>query len=162
MSIRKANEKDYKSIKALINQGQDLHIKSRPDIYKKGNVLSKEYFEQILNQESTLTIVYEENGKIYGYLFANVLTNANLPIMRKRKILYIDTLVVDENARRKGIGNCLMHYAEQFAKDNKINSIELNVLNFNKNAIKFYENFGMTCKSIRMEKILNNKKKESC
>ena len=58
---------------------------------------------------------------------------------------------MDKNHRRKGIAKKLFSYLTLKAKENNIDSIELNVWSFNTEAIKFYESMGMNIKNIRME-----------
>ena len=82
----------------------------------------------------------------------------DIPIANKRTIYYINDIVVDKNFRRKSIARKLYDYLLEKAIKEKVDAVELNVLSFNDSAIKFYESLGMTIKSIKYEKVLNNYK----
>ena len=154
--IRKVEDKDYEDLVKLVYQGHELHYEHRPDIYVDGNPLPKEYFDNMLNDENALNIVFEENGKIMGLLMAEKKHNNAIPIAKERITYFIDDIVVDSNYRRKGIGKALYEYLLNIAKSDKIDSIELNVWAFNKSALKFYESLGMTVKNMKLEKILTD------
>lgn len=154
--IRKVEDKDYEDLVKLVYQVHELHYEHRPDIYVDGNPLPKEYFDNMLNDENALNIVFEENGKIMGLLMAEKKHNNAIPIAKERITYFIDDIVVDNNFRRKGIGKALYEYLFDIAKSDNVDSIELNVWAFNKSALKFYESLGMTVKNMKLEKILTD------
>lgn len=154
--IRKVEDKDYEDLVKLVYQVHELHYEHRPDIYVDGNPLPKEYFDNMLNDENALNIVFEENGKIMGLLMAEKKHNNAIPIAKERITYFIDDIVVDNNFRRKGIGKALYEYLLDIAKSDNVDSIELNVWAFNKSALKFYESLGMTVKNMKLEKILTD------
>ncbi len=149
--IRKMNLNDYEDVRILVKQIHELHLSNRPDIYNDGESFPKEYFEKVLSDANNLNYVYVENKKIVGVLNATLQHTNPLPIIKPRTYYFIENLVVDKNHRRKGIAKKLFHYLTLKAKENNIDSIELNVWAFNKDAIKFYEYMGMNIKNIRME-----------
>ena len=149
--IRKMNLNDYEDVRTLVKQIHELHLSNRPDIYNDGESFPKEYFEKVLSDANNLNYVYVENKKIVGALNASLQHTNPLPIIKPRTYYFIENLVVDKNHRRKGIAKKLFHYLTLKAKENNIDSIELNVWAFNKDAIKFYESMGMNIKNIRME-----------
>lgn len=149
--IREMNLNDYEDVKILVRQIHELHLSNRSDIYNDGEAFPKEYFEKVLNDANNLNYVYIENKKIVGVLNASLQYTNSLPIIKPRTYYFIENIVVDKNHRRKGIAKKLFHYLTLKAKENNIDSIELNVWAFNKDAIKFYESMGMNIKNIRME-----------
>lgn len=62
---------------------------------------------------------------------------------KERKFLWICEICVDKQARRKKVATQLFEYIKQIAQEQKIESIELNVWDFNEPAIKFYEKMGL-------------------
>ena len=50
----------------------------------------------------------------------------------------------------------LYEYLLNIARNDNVDSIELNVWAFNKSALKFYESLGMTVKNMKLENILSN------
>ena len=149
--IREMNLNDYEDVRILVKQIHELHLSNRPDIYNDGESFPKEYFEKVLSDANNLNYVYVENKKIVGVLNATLQHTNPLPIIKPRTYYFIENIVVDKNHRRKGIAKKLFHYLTLKAKENNIDSIELNVWSFNTEAIKFYESMGMNIKNIRME-----------
>ena len=149
--IREMNLNDYEDVRILVKQIHELHLSNRPDIYNDGESFPKEYFEKVLSDANNLNYVYVENKKIVGVLNATLQHTNPLPIIKARTYYFIENLVVDKNHRRKGIAKKLFNYLTLKAKENNIDSIELNVWSFNTEAIKFYESMGMNIKNIRME-----------
>ena len=153
--IRVLELKDYESVKKLVYQVHQLHLKNRPDIYIDGNPLPIEYFEKIINDKNSLNYVYEDNGEIVGILTSSKQTSRPLQILNSRIVYFIDDIVVDSNHRKKGIGKKLFNHLLDQAKQDNVDAIELNVWSFNESAIKFYESLGMTVKNMKMEYIFN-------
>lgn len=60
----------------------------------------------------------------------------------------IDTLCIDENFRRQGIGTKMLEFAKRLGKEKNCTDMHLTVNPNNKNAIKVYENFGMKVNNI--------------
>lgn len=149
--IREMNLNDYEDVRILVKQIHELHLSNRPDIYNDGESFPKECFEKVLSDVNNLNYVYVENKKIVGVLNATLQHTNPLPIIKPRTYYFIENLVVDKNHRRKGIAKKLFNYLTLKAKENNIDSIELNVWSFNTEAIKFYESMGMNIKNIRME-----------
>ena len=149
--IREMNLNDYEDVRILVKQIHELHLSNRPDIYNDGESFPKEYFEKVLSDANNLNYVYVENKKIVGVLNASLQYTNSLPIIKPRTYYFIENIVVDKNHRRKGIAKKLFSYLTLKAKENNIDSIELNVWSFNTEAIKFYESMGMNIKNIGME-----------
>lgn len=149
--IREMNLNDYEDVRILVKQIHELHLSNRPDIYNDGESFPKEYFEKVLSDANNLNYVYVKSKKIVGVLNATLQHTNPLPIIKPRTYYFIENIVVDKNHRRKGIAKKLFNYLTLKAKENNIDSIELNVWSFNTEAIKFYESMGMNIKNIRME-----------
>lgn len=58
--------------------------------------------------------------------------------------IHLEDLIVKEKHRKKGIGKALFERLILHAKDQKINRLEWVVLDWNTNAIDFYESYGAT------------------
>jgi len=69
---------------------------------------------------------------------------------RPRVFAYIEEVVVSADHRRLGVGKALMHRVEEWARDRKVDQIELIVWEFNEEARKFYESLGYTTSYRRM------------
>jgi ribosomal protein S18 acetylase RimI-like enzyme len=66
----------------------------------------------------------------------------------------VDTLVVKEGFRQQGIGQKLMDKVHQWAISRGANEVELNVYEFNQEAMAFYRQLGYETISQKMSKPL--------
>lgn len=149
--IRTLCEQDYVEAKRLMMQVHELHVQHRPDIYVNENPLPKEYFDQLCHDQDSLSYVYEEGGKLCGLLLAVKRTNRPIPITRQRTIYVIDTIVVDDQCKRKGIGKKLYAHMLALAHKERMDGIELTVWSFNEAALAFYQSLGLSMKTINLE-----------
>ena len=151
MNIRLAKIGDYDSIVALMNQMQELHAKLRPDIYKKSEDLyTKINFSKKVNDKSCF--IAEDNGTIIGAMEIRIRSIYSLK-QKSRKVIYIETLVVDQNYRRQGIGHKLIQKVFELKDINQLDSIELHVNALNTKAYDFCAEEGFIPKSINLEYI---------
>lgn len=148
-SIRPAARKDYEAVTQIMGQVQALHADWRPDIYRPvEKIFSKEEYEQLLEKDTVW--VAEAASRVCAVL---ILTErvAAAPTQVPRRILFVDSLAVDEPMRGQGIGARLMRQAVQTAREQGYDGIELQVNARNTHAKAFYEGLGFTDKSIHME-----------
>ena len=144
ITIRKAVMEDYNRINELYWQSDKFHYENEPYIYEKTNdgCRSREYIESVIYGETNFFIIIENDIEIIGFLYAYEELRGKLPFHRKRKILIVDNIVVDERHQNKGYGKKLLDYTIKHSKDNGYNDILLNVYCFNEKAIKLYEEKG--------------------
>ena len=154
--IRKANKNDIPGVISLLFQVNAVHHEIRPDLFKGNTVKYKEKeLAELLNDESKPIFVYvDEDGNILGHAFCQIIDIKNNQLLQDIRTLYIDDICVDENHRRKGVGEALYKHVVEYAKENSFYNITLNVWSCNPGAIKFYESLGFEAQKIGMEKIL--------
>ncbi len=102
MNIRKAVIDDYNDIISLYMQSDFYHYINEPYIYLQveTNFRSKEYIQQIIDNNDSLFLVAELEDKIIGFIYAYRETKGSLPIHVRRTYLYIDNIVVKNNEQR--------------------------------------------------------------
>jgi len=149
--IREACASDFNAIFDLENQVFQMHLNARPDLIKPKLPFNQCYFEECLNDEDKKIFVYEEDGNILGYCITQKLEYHGHHIYYDMKVLEINDMCVDENARGKNIGRQLVNRAKEHAREIGAVRLELTVWGFNRNARQFYEHIGMTERTIRME-----------
>ena len=152
--MRDCCEKDYNALLSIFDEVQLFHYENRPDLYKPTSTFSKEFFNEILNDKNKILCVFEEDV-VKGFVFAYIKETKNIPSKKDRRILFIDGIGVKKEYQKCGIGSILMNNMLEYATKNKVDAIELNVYNFNQNAIDFYKSFGFNVKSLSLEKSLN-------
>ena len=71
--------------------------------------------------------------------------------MVDRKVMFIDSMAVDEKYRGKGIGRELFAFVRNICDEQNYDGLELQVNAKNTAAKRMYEKYGFTEKSINME-----------
>lgn len=151
--IREANSNDYMEVCKLTVEVYKLHFKNRPDVYLDiENPLEKDYFYDLLNSSDTKLFVVEnkDTKELVAYSIIQIMSTKN-PIYIQKKFAYIDDFCVASNFMRNGIGRLLFDYILDYVKSENATSLQLNVWEFNKEAIGFYEAMGMSTRNRRME-----------
>lgn len=149
IKIREAEKNDYEQIEKIMQQVQNLHVQWRPDIYKSvETVLAKERFLEHLENGEALAA--ESEGKVVGILIYKTRLVSGGPVA-ERKVMYIDSMGVEEQSRGKGVGKKLFEYVKGIYERDGFNGMELSVNAKNTGAKRFYEKCGFTEKKIIME-----------
>ena len=149
ITIRPAHGADHEKAASLMQQVQELHIAWRPDIYKPcDEVLPRDEF--LCTAANGKIIIAEADGEVAGLLLYT-LRHIESEKQVTRDVLFIDTMVVDEKHRGKGIGHQLFDHIRDIAKELRCDGIELQVNARNAAAFEMYKKYGFTEKSINME-----------
>lgn len=154
MKLRIISENDFNGIHDLVYQVHELHVNNRSDVYNAVDPFDKEYFQFLLKDEDTIALVSEIEQQIVGFCVVTLKQPSKNPIMKTRQVAFMECLCVDKQHRKCGIGRALFNKATTLSKQKGADVMELMVWSFNNTAIKFYENMGMSPRSIIMEKTL--------
>lgn len=133
MQVRQGTKADMKAVLSLI---QELAIfEKEPDavVITEADLIRDGFGENPLFH----TFVAEENGKIIGMALYYYRYST-----WKGKTIHLEDLVVRENKRGTGAGFALYSAIIKQGKKDNVRRIEWNVLDWNTNAIKFYEKSG--------------------
>lgn len=117
----------------------------RPDIFVECDIIMEFKYKNML-EDCNIRIVIAENEyyDILGYTITKIVeTDKNNKILKQRKVIYIDEICISESARNQGIGKKLTENVIEYGRSINAESMELGVLDFNYNAIEFYESIGM-------------------
>jgi GNAT superfamily N-acetyltransferase len=153
MNIRIARLVDIERIIFLEKQIFKLHAESRSDWIDKSKIgLNTEYYENIIEKpDKGIVFVAEENNKIIGHCTIVICNIKNHIFMKDMKNIIIEDFCIDKEHQKKGIGKKLFDEAVNYGRKIEANILELDVWEFNKNAVEFYEHLGMKTKLRRME-----------
>ncbi|MBA2176303.1 GNAT family N-acetyltransferase [Halobacillus locisalis] len=155
VSIRKAEQVDYKSLLPLFRQVHELHVSVRPDLYKENATpVVQGLFESQLSDDHQHIFVATLGDEVVGVIVTKEEEISENSFVKARKVFVINNLCVAEKHRKKGIAKRLPQYTFDFGKGLGVDSIELGVSEKNTSAIEFYESIGMTTKSRKMEFIV--------
>lgn len=97
-----------------------------------------------------IKLVFVENKEVKGFVFAEVVTKGGLQT-KKRKILAVHELGVENDSRHLGIGTKLMNEIKRIGEIKGCQEISLSVWSFNEKAFKFYIKNGFEIQTFRME-----------
>ena len=147
--IREAAEADFPAIHELMHEVHQLHLESRPDIYRDVDPLTEEYYLTMLSDSTVLLAL--DGEKAAGFCVFQIRPSYSNPLLIPRKMAFMDDLCVHSDYRRQGIGKQLFEEACRMAKEDGAETLELMVWSFNENAVRFYEELGMTAKNLTME-----------
>lgn len=107
----------------------DLTNEQVDEIDERLSAFDEEFIEY--KAEGSISIGVEENGKLIAGLDA---------VITAFRILYVSTVFVDEEYRRKGVGTLLIREMERRAADMGVNTIRLDT--FSWQGKEFYEAMG--------------------
>lgn len=142
MEIRKTKLEDLDSVFELLNELYENKIE-----YSK---FTQKYKES-LEDSSFYGIVAIEDNKVVGVLISRVINR----LAKKKNILFIDDLIVNEKCRNIGIGKLLIQTATAYAISKDCGALELTSMIQNINAHRFYENNGFEKRQYKFKKTLN-------
>lgn len=152
--MRNAKFSDFNDVNNLMLELHNLHVKNRNDVFKAtDSPMKEEYFKDLLNNQDVKLFVIEnlENSEILGYSNLKLMNTPNIDIVVKSKYIYIDDFCIKQAYKRKGIGKKLFNFILEYAKQQGVESVQLNVWSFNEDAIEFYNFMGMKERNVRME-----------
>jgi GNAT superfamily N-acetyltransferase len=134
INIRKIRKKDSSQLIGLIKELAKFEKLKPPS-----KLAQKRLLEAVFSKKSRIKVLVAENDKeIAGYAFYFFTFSTFLA----KPTLYLEDIYISEKYRRTGIGKKMFKELIKIAKENKCGRLELMVLDWNVNALKFYENFG--------------------
>lgn len=143
MVIRFAKEDELERINVLRKQVNDLHVEGKPDVFKPGfNEELQNYVYYIFKDPEQKIVIADKDGEICGFAILHHIYKPENPFMKVRDFLDIDEFCVDEKHRREGIATALVEFIKNFAKEQGYHRLELNMWEFNQDALAFYEAAG--------------------
>lgn len=154
MKVREAVASDYSEISDLVSEVHKLHVQNRQDVYVDVDTpIQREDFDDLLCADDAKLFVVEDpvNEGVVAYSIVKVIAPRSIQIFVPSKSIYIDDFCVKSSYRKKGVGRFLFQHIVDYAKSQSASSIQLVVWEFNKDAIRFYEELGMATRNRRME-----------
>ena len=141
--VRFAREEDLEAVNKLRKVVNDLHVKGKPDVFKPGFCDElRDYLFTIWKDPDQEIVVAEAEGKVCGFAILHHINRPENPFMFERDFLDIDEFCVDENFRRQGVASAMIRFILDFIKEKGFKRLELNMWEFNRGALAFYEAAG--------------------
>jgi len=160
ISVRKATADDYNSLCKLFDEIDALHRDHLPHLFQKpgGAAREQDYYLGLIADENVALLVAEADEKLVGFGHTIVRDTPVFPVFVPRRYAIVDGIVVKSGFQNHGIGRILMDKMQEWATAKGAASIELNVYEFNKTAISFYERLGYQTLSRKMSKEITKDK----
>ena len=134
IKIRKADKSDSEEIIRLI-----LELAKFEKLTPPNEAGQKRLLDDAFSDSPPFKILLaEQDNRLLGYAFY-LFTYSSF---EAKRTLYIEDIFISENYRNKGIGKLFLYEIIKIAKANDCRRMEWAVLDWNVNAIKFYENLG--------------------
>lgn len=149
VTIRLSAEQDYDAVERIMKQVQGLHVAWRPDIYIDIDPVLP-YDRYLAHLAERQVIVAEVAGEVVGLVIYLTRHISGGP-RKERKVLFVDSMAVEERYRGQGIGHQLFDYVLQLCQKQQCDGLELQVNARNTAARAMYEKYGFKEKSINME-----------
>ncbi len=145
MEIRFAREEDLDGVNELRRQVNDLHVAGKPEVFKPGfSDELRDYVRVIFADPAQKIAVAADHGAILGFAVLHHIVRPENPFMYVRDFLDIDEFCVDAGHRRQGIASALIAFIRAWARKEGYKRLELNMWEFNREALAFYEAAGFT------------------
>lgn len=143
MIVRFAKENELGRVNELRKQVNDIHVEGKPDVFKPGfGDELRDFVKVIWNDPEQEIVVAEDDGVICGFAVLHHINKPENPFMKERDFIDIDEFCVDKDHRRKGAASEMVSFIKEFAREKGFKRIELNMWEFNQNALAFYEAAG--------------------
>ena len=140
VTVRFAREDELDRVNELRRQVNDLHVAGKPEVFKPGFCDElRDYIHVIRADPNKAIVVAEANGGVCGFAILNHIVRPENPFMFERNFLDIDEFGVDENFRRQGVASEMIRFIRDYAKEKGYRRLELNMWEFNRDALAFYE-----------------------
>ncbi|HEY3340708.1 MAG TPA: GNAT family N-acetyltransferase, partial [Anaerolineae bacterium] len=152
-SIRRASADDIDDLCLLFHTLDRLHHEALPDVVNLAPLeepIQRDYLLSTFDTEGAAMFVAEAAEKMLGAVLVLCRGTRDIPVLVPRRLAMIEKLIVRDDARRRGIGKALLQAAQQWAAEQGATQVELNVWEFNKEAIRFYQREGYETASRRM------------
>lgn len=155
MEIRFAQSRDIPGMLNLLQQVGEVHHQIRPDLFRSGaQKYDEAALDALLKNPDRPIFIAQNEGQVAGYAFCILQITKDDPVLRDRKVLYIDDLCVDEAQRGQGIAGALYQQVCQYARSIGCDAVTLNVWSGNDTAMAFYQKCGLKPQKVGMEFIL--------
>ena len=143
MKIRFAKKSELEEVNALRKQVHKLHAEGRPDIFRRkfGRKLADHIYD-FIGAEHSKVVVAKSGGEICGFASIEIIHKPRSPYNKARKYLRVTEFGVDKDHKRQGIGKALMDFIKHYAAEKGFDTVELDVWEFNRVALRFYESQG--------------------
>ncbi|MGA3093917.1 MAG: GNAT family N-acetyltransferase [Dehalococcoidales bacterium] len=153
INIRRATKTDYPALIEIIAELEKQHVDGVPQVFREESYEEKVHdLDSIFAEPRDVLLVTERDSAILGYIHLSIIEAEKLGMLKPRRYVKIRDLAVAGKYQKSGVGSALMQVAERWASERGIDTIELNVWEFNRGVFAFYQKLGYVTSSYHMWK----------
>ena len=143
VTVRFIRDEDVDRVNELRKQVNDLHVAGKPEVFRPGFCDELRDYIHVIRQDPRKEIVVaEQQEKVCGFTVLNHITRPENPFMFERDYLDVDEFGVDLECRRQGVASAMIRFIREYAREQGLSRLELNMWAFNRGALAFYEAAG--------------------
>lgn len=144
IDTREAKVTDFHQMLEIYKELDEIHRVEHPEIFiePEGDARPLEYIKDQIEDDNKYLVLAELDYLIIGFAECVIMESSTFPVMKKRKWVELNSLVVLKDYQSRGVGKILLNCVSEWSKKNGINRIELKVFNFNLIASEFYSKAG--------------------
>lgn len=150
MKITVAKKDDLKQLQALYQiLFSDMH-RLQPFYYQNGEQ-NPEFILSMIKGKRSDFLLAERESKLLGFALVQEVETPSFDCVLPHRYAYLMDLVVHPQFRSHGIGTLLLNAVKDWARQRRLEYVELTVLQENAGAIRLYEreSFQETMKTMR-------------
>lgn len=150
--VRTAGLSDTAALAGLAIQARVFHNRLSDNYFADPDPRAESlFFKQAVTDENKIILAAEKNGAVAGFLLACL---KKLPYLRRPSVCLVETVCVDRNCRREGIGKALMTELQARCVRRGVDEIRLGVFAANTAGVAFYQALGFTVQEQKMQLFL--------
>lgn len=154
--IRRATLLDHPQLRELLSELDRLHREAAPWLFQEPETdpRPRSWLQGNLEDPAVAVFVAELDGACIGVTVVRLRHMPDFPVFRPLSYAVIDELMVAQAARRQGIARSLYQACERWAQAQQAAWLEVNVYDFNQEALAFYAALGLAPKTRKLRKPL--------
>lgn len=142
--VRYAKREELEAVNKIRKQVNEVHVKGRPDIFREdGWQFIEPFVYTRFDEENSGVIVAAIEDEIVGFAVVQYIVRPESPYNKEQKYFHIEEFGVNEAHRRKGIATAMIDFVKEDARKRGFKKIELDMWEFNQDALAFYESAGL-------------------
>lgn len=143
-TVRTAAAGDHGVLCALWDAVDELHRDALPTIFRKPAEppRGRASVNATLTVPDSTILFADVEGRTVGTTTLLLRHQQSTPVRRERKYVEIEALAVQPGFRRHGVGRALVDVAIAWASGKGVDTVELNVYEFNRSGAAFYRSMG--------------------
>ena len=154
ISIKIAEKRDIDAIVKLNSFVQAIHSANVPEIFHSSVDQSglRKLVSEIVEAEASIVLLAMERREPLGYLWGETIERKEGLFSKANRFFYVHHIVVEPEARRKGIASSLFNELESHLVSQKTGKLVLDSWSFNEEAHRFFESLDFKAQTTKFSK----------